>query len=135
MATTERLSWLHDEPPPPAVTVTQPGKGGSMWPWYLLLLLLAWGFLFVNATAFGGGGVMDIPRSVGQLMTQGSLGLALVCALAINRRGLVRPNVFLILLTILAVLAVMVSIHNEFFLGSTTRSVLKAAGCPVFLYH
>ena len=24
---------------------------------------------------------------------------------------------------------------REFFLGSTTRSVLKAAGCPVFLYH
>lgn len=107
---------------PPARRVESSQVAPRSRPRVPLLLLLAWGFLFVNATAFGGGGVMDIPRSVGQLLTQGSLGLALVCALAINRRGLVRPNLFLILLTMLAVLAVMVSLHNEFFLGSTYRA-------------
>lgn len=40
MATTERLPWLHDEPPAPAAKVAQRGRGGSMWPWYLLLFLL-----------------------------------------------------------------------------------------------
>ncbi|WP_426266625.1 SPOR domain-containing protein [Sphingomonas sp. LHG3443-2] len=39
-APTERLPWLHDDPPAKADAVAQPGKGGSMWPWYLLLLLL-----------------------------------------------------------------------------------------------
>ena len=88
-----------------------------------VLLLIAWGLLFVNATAFGGSGVLGIPPPVGRLITQGALPLALIVALAANRRGLVRPNVFLALLTTLAVLGVMVSIHNQFFLGSTYRSV------------
>ena len=35
---------------------------------------------------------------------------------------MIRPNLFLVLLTMLAVVALMVSIHNEFMLGSTFRA-------------
>jgi hypothetical protein len=60
---------------------------------------------------------------VGQLVTQGSLVAALVLALLTNPRGIIRPNLFLVLLTLLAVVTVMVSIHNEFLIGSTYRSL------------
>ena len=43
-------------------------------------------------------------------------------ALLANPGGVIRPNLFLVLLTMLAVVALMVSIHNEFVLGSTFRA-------------
>jgi hypothetical protein len=72
--------------------------------------------------AFAGSGLLGIPERAGQLMTQGALGLALLLALAANPRGILRPNLFLLLLTILAILGLMVSLHSEFFAGSTYRA-------------
>ncbi len=41
MATTERLPWSQDAPPAKAAAPAAPGsKAGSMWPWYILLLLI-----------------------------------------------------------------------------------------------
>ncbi|MGN6576024.1 MAG: O-antigen ligase family protein [Nocardioides sp.] len=89
------------------------------------LLVAAWGALFVNAIGFGAGGGMlvPLPDIGGKLVAQGSLLLALLLALALNRRVLLRRNLFLVLLTGLAVLALMVSIHNHFAFGSTYRAV------------
>ncbi len=89
------------------------------------LLLAVWGALFVNALGFGAGTGMVFPVSdmVGKLIAQGSLLLALLLALALNPRVLLRPNLFLVLLTGLGVLALMVSIHNEFAIGSTYRAL------------
>lgn len=89
------------------------------------LLVAVWAALFVNAVGFGAGAGMlfPIPDVVGKLVAQGSLVLALLLALALNPRVLIRPNLFLVLLTGLGVLALMVSIHNEFVLGSTYRAV------------
>jgi hypothetical protein len=56
------------------------------------------------------------------MVTQGSLVLAFLFAVMANPRGVIRPNLFLVLLTVLAVVALTVSIHNEFFLGSTFRA-------------
>ena len=89
-------------------------------------MLAAWGALFFNVLAFSAGSTLiPIPHVVGQLMTQGCLVLALVLALAVNRRGVMRPNLVLVLLTMLSVVVLMTSIHNEFMLGSTFR----ASGC------
>ena len=66
--------------------------------------------------------MFPIPTTVGQLITQGSLILAFLLALMANPRGVIRPNLFLVLLTLLAVVALMVSIHNEFLFGSTFRA-------------
>lgn len=86
-------------------------------------LVAVWGALFFNVLAYAGPAmVIPIPQPVGQMMTQGSLGLALLLALVVNRRAVVRPNLFLVLLTMLAVVALMVSIHNEFIIGSTYRA-------------
>jgi len=82
-----------------------------------------WAALFVNVLAFSGlPTVFPIPTTVGQLITQGSLILAFLLALMANRAGVMRPNIFLVLLSLLAVVALMVSIHNEFIFGSTFRA-------------
>lgn len=88
------------------------------------LLVAVWAALFVNGMGFGAGAGMlvPIPDLLGKLIAQGSLVLALLLALALNPRLLVRPNLFLALLTGLGVLAVAVSIHNEFAVGSTYRA-------------
>jgi hypothetical protein len=84
--------------------------------------LPAWAALYVNVLTFVGTGLLIlIPQSIGQAITQGMLLVALVLALLANPGMVIRPNIFLTLLTMMAVLALMVSLHNEFFVGSTYR--------------
>jgi hypothetical protein len=85
--------------------------------------LPVWMALFLNVLAFSGlPTLIPIPTTVGQLATQGALILAFLLALLANPRGVIRPNLFLVLLSALAVVALMVSIHNQFMLGSTFRA-------------
>jgi hypothetical protein len=74
-------------------------------------------------TFVGTGFLFLIPQSIGQLIAQGMLLVALVLALLANPGMVVRPNIFLTLLTTMAVLALMASIHNEFMWGSTYRAI------------
>ena len=88
------------------------------------LVLAAWLALFVNVLAPGGNPtVIPIPRLIFQAVAQGSLVLALVFALLANRRLVVRPNLFMTLLTALAVSSLVISLHNQFFVGSIYRGV------------
>ena len=66
--------------------------------------------------------LIPIPSVVGQLVTQGALVVAFFLALLANPRVIIRPNLFLVLLSLLAVVALMVSIHNQFMFGSTFRA-------------
>jgi hypothetical protein len=85
--------------------------------------LPVWAALFANVLAFSPlPTAVPIPGSIGQLITQGALVLAVLLALLANPGGIVRPSLFLVLLTMLATVALMVSIHNEFMLGSTLRA-------------
>ena len=70
------------------------------------------------------------PPSLGQMVTQGALILAFLLALMANPRGIIRPNLFLVLLSVLAVVALAVSIHNQFMLGSTFRGAASSALLP-----
>lgn len=84
---------------------------------------LVWGLAFFNVLpVYTLPTLVEIPRLAGQVMTQGALVLAFALALTLNPRVLVRPNAFLLLLTGLAVVALMVSLHNEFVVGSTYRA-------------
>jgi hypothetical protein len=88
-----------------------------------VVLACAWGAIFVNVLAFAGNPtVIPVPRPVGQAITQGALGLAFGLALIANRRRLVRPLLFLVLLTMLAVVCLMVAPHNQYPMGSTFRA-------------
>jgi O-antigen ligase len=85
--------------------------------------LPVWAALFLNVLAFSGlPTLIPIPVTAGQLLTQGALILAFLFALLANPPGIIRPSLFLILLSVLAVVALMASIHNEFYLGSTFRA-------------
>jgi hypothetical protein len=82
-----------------------------------------WAALFLNVLAFSGlPTLFPIPTSVGQLVTQGALLAAVLLVLLANPAGVIRPNLFLVLLTMLAVVALTVSIHNQFVFGSTFRA-------------
>jgi hypothetical protein len=85
---------------------------------------LVWGALFLNVLAFTTmPTVLPIPGRIGQLCTQGALALALGVALMVNPRAVMRPNTFMLILTLAAVVAMMTSIHSAFLIGSTYRSV------------
>lgn len=63
---------------------------------------VAWGLLVLNVLTFSPGGtVIPIPSLIGKGITQAALPLALLLALSVNRRVIVRPNVFLCLVTLL----------------------------------
>ncbi len=85
--------------------------------------LPVWIALYINVMPFRGLSVLPIPQPVGQAIAQGMLLVALMLALLANPGMVVRPNAFLALLTAMAVLAVAVSIHNQFLVGSSYRAL------------
>jgi len=108
---------------PPPVTVPAAGSGAIAAGSLLRGPRVVWAVLFVNVLAFSSlPTLLPIPVTVGQLITQGALPLAFLLALLANPRGVIRPSLFLVLLTALAVVALMVSIHSEFMVGSTFRA-------------
>lgn len=82
---------------------------------------LAWSLLALNTLTFyprtwsGAPLLLPIPSSLGKIVTQGALPLALLAALSINRRIAIRPNVFLCLVGLLAVEALMNTVQAEHF--------------------
>ena len=78
---------------------------------------LAWGLVFLNVLTFYKGTwnglplIVPIPSVIGKLMTQGALPAALLVAWSANRRMLIRPTVFLGLLTLLLIEALIAGIH------------------------
>lgn len=88
------------------------------------LLLLVWALLLFNVLAPSANPTLvPIPRSIAQALAQGSLVLALGFALLLNRRLVIRPNHLLVLLTGLAVMSLVASLHNEFVFGSVYRGL------------
>ncbi len=87
------------------------------------LVLACWAALVFNGLTFFEFPILvPIPGSLARLMTQGALVASLGIAVALNRRLLVRPNLPLLLLTLLTVVAFMTSLHNEFLAGSVYRA-------------
>src|SRR5947209_8650406 len=66
---------------------------------------LVWGLLVLNVLTYYGS-LLHIPAMMGKAITQGALPLALLVALTVNRRIVVRPNVFLCLVSLLAIEAI-----------------------------
>ena len=83
-----------------------------------------WALLFFNVLSYIElPTIVTIPHTLGKLLTQGSLVLALFLALTVNRRLLIRPNVFLALWSVLAAFALMISVRDEVSLGSDYRAI------------
>ena len=81
---------------------------------------LTWGLLFLNGLGFVGS-LVPIPSVIGKSITQGSLQVALLVALTLNRRVIFRPNVFLCLATLLPAEAILTALRPQ-YLGSEYRT-------------
>lgn len=76
-----------------------------------------WGLVFLNVLTFYKGTwnglplIIPIPSFLGKIITQGSLPAALLLAVTVNRRLLIRPSVFLGFLTLLVTEAVISGVN------------------------
>jgi hypothetical protein len=91
--------------------------------WIRRRIALVWGLLVINALTFYAGMplAVPIPHRIGQVITQGALPAALLVVLMVNRRVLVRPNVFLCLVSLLVVEALVTCLPPQ-HLGTVYRT-------------
>ena len=80
----------------------------------------AWGLLVLNALTYFGS-ALHIPSLVGKGITQGALPIAIVLAVSVNRRVLIRHSVFLSLVTLLPLEAMLTTLQPE-FVGTIYRT-------------
>jgi hypothetical protein len=73
---------------------------------------LAWGLIVLNVLTYEGS-LIHIPSLVGKLITQGALPAGLLVALSVNRRIVVRPNVFLCLVSLLVIEAMVTTLQPQ----------------------
>src|SRR5271155_5548705 len=88
-----------------------------------------WGLLFFNVmtSSTGPTNLIPLPHQVGKALPELALGAALLLILTANKRLLVRPNIYLILLTATCLFAAIMSFHGYFGFGSIIRWVRFAA--------
>lgn len=102
-----------------------PGQRGVSW-----VIGLIWGLLVINTLgSLGVDTIVPIPRRLLQVITMGSLCVAFVLALLLNRKLRIRPNAFLLLLSLLAV----VSFVSSSFLDSGLGALFRCARLAVFI--
>ena len=84
-----------------------------------------WGLLMVDVLTYYKvpTNLVPLPSSVGKIITESALAVALVLVVTINRRLLVRPNILLVLLTVLCATSAMMSLRGYFGFGSMLRCV------------
>jgi hypothetical protein len=82
-----------------------------------------WGLLLFDVLTYAKGpdNLVPLPSALGKALTEGALGVALVLALTLNKRLLVRRNVLLVLCTCLCASAAVMSFRGYFGIGSMTR--------------
>jgi hypothetical protein len=96
---------------------TQPAEATERWA--RRRLGVAWGLLvldvlpFTSRTWTGAPLVIPIPSIVGKLIAQGAMPVALLLVLSVNRRLLVRPNVFMLLLSLLVIESFMLILEPQ----------------------
>jgi hypothetical protein len=77
-------------------------------------IYLTWGLLYFNTlTFFPGVSFIHIPSSIGKGIAQAALPVALLCALSLNRKVLVRPNVFLCLVSLIALETILTTLQQH----------------------
>jgi hypothetical protein len=100
--------------------------------WARRRVALVWWLLILNVLTFypktwsGLPLVVPIPSVLGKALTQGAMPAALLLALTVNRRRLIRPNVFLCLVSLLVVGAALTALNPEHF--GTVYRTFRLAG-------
>ena len=85
---------------------------------------LAWALLVLNVLTYSGS-LLPVPTAAGKVITQGALPAALLVALTVNRRIMVRPNVFLCLVSLLVIETIVTSLQPQ-YLGTVYRTIRLA---------
>ena len=94
---------------------------------------LAWALMFLNAlTYYAGYSFIHVPSIIGKGVAQAALPAALLVALSLNRRLIVRPNVFLCLVTLIVLGAFLPTLEPQHF-GTILRT-FRLAGFVVGLW-
>ena len=81
--------------------VPSPARAEAREGWVQRRVALAWYLLVLNCLTYSPGGLLHLPSAGGKAITQGALYAALFVALTVNRRIILRPNVFLCLVSLL----------------------------------
>jgi O-Antigen ligase len=88
---------------------------------------LTWSLMYFNAlTFYPGYSLVHIPSTLGKGIAQAALPLALLSALSLNRKLIVRPNVFLFLVTLIVLGTILTTLQPE-HVGTIFRT-LRLAG-------
>jgi hypothetical protein len=90
-----------------------------------------WGLLFLNALTYYSS-VLHIPSAAGKATAQAALPAALILALTVNRRVIVRPNVFLCLASLLVIEGLVTSLQPQHF--GTVYRIFRLAEFVVTLW-
>jgi hypothetical protein len=89
---------------------------------------IAWALLFFNTLTYFSSphvGILPIPGIVGKGIVQATLPVALLVALTVNRKAIVRPNVFLCLVSLLLVDTIVTALAPQTF-GTVYRTFRMA---------
>jgi hypothetical protein len=100
---------------PPALSPAQAHER-----WLKRRVGIVWGLLVLDALTYYGSS-LGIPNIAGKAITQGSLPLALLIALTVNRRLLIRPSVFLSIVSLLVLEALITTLQPQ-HLGTIYRT-------------
>src|SRR6476661_1624684 len=87
----------------PRRDITSAARADARERWAQRRVALAWYLLVLNCLTYFPGGLVHLPSAVGKGITQGALYVALFVLLTVNRRIILRPNVFLCLVSLLIV--------------------------------
>jgi O-antigen ligase len=88
-------------------------------------IAVIWFLLFLNVLSYekASSNLLPLPSFLGKLITEGAVFIALMIVVTINRRLVVRPNAFLLFLSVLGLLGMILSVHGNFGYGSIIRAV------------
>jgi O-Antigen ligase len=89
--------------------------------WVQRRVALTWYLLVLNCLPYTPGGLVHVPSAIGKAIAQGSLFVALFVALTVNRRIILRPNVFLCLVSLL-ILGALITILQPQYVGTVYRT-------------
>jgi hypothetical protein len=96
-------------------------------------LYITYGLLFFNTlTFYAGVSVIHIPSAVGKVLAQAVLPVALIMALSLNRKVILRPNVFLCLVTVLVLGSFIAVLQPQHF--SSVLRTFRLAGFVATLW-
>lgn len=89
--------------------------------WAQRRVALTWYLMIFNCLTYFPGGLIHLPSAAGKALTQGALYVALFVVLTVNRRIILRPNVFLCLVSLL-ILGALITILQPEHVGTIYRT-------------